>query len=311
MAATAYLKSGGDGTYLGRILEMTGPQALRHRALTSIDQMAIDEAADALYPNGTPQTKNRQFYSPVSAVLKRAGIDKQINRPIGWRGKKSKSSLEPGQAFSLLASAAALDREFGLLCTTLLYTGMRISEALAAKLRHMHLDRAALYLPATKNGDARTVHLPPIVVQAFYKMRPRTARPNKLSATHALARGEPGRSQVDAGIAFLARSPESKLFRFHQGGRLRDLLAEAMRDAGLSFPPRQRGFHLFCHTYGTWMVRFGKLDNFGLTRTGRWKDPRSAEVYVHSEVNSEARQANVLPTPPIRGKSGASRRAKR
>jgi hypothetical protein len=132
-----------------------------------------------------------------------------------------------------------------------------------------------------------------------------------LTATHVLARGKPGRSQVDAGVAFLARSPESKLFRFHQGGRLRDLFAKAMRDAGLSFPSRQRGFHLFCHTYGTWMVRFGKLDNYGLTRTGRWKDPRSAECYVHTEINAEARLADVLPTLQVRGKSGASRRAKR
>jgi integrase len=290
---------------------MTGPRALRDRALTNIDQLAIDEAAAALYPDGTPQTKNRQFYTPVSAVLKRAGIDKQIKRPVGWRGKKSKSSLEPEQAFALLASAAVLDREFGLLCTALLYTGMRISEALAAKLRHLNLDRGTLYLPETKNGDERTVHLPPVVVQAFWAMQPRTARPNKVTATHVLARGEPGRSQVDAGVAFLARSSESKLFRFHQGGRLRDLLAKAMRDASLSFPPRQRGFHLFCHTYGSWMVRFGKLDNYGLTRTGRWKDPRSAEGYVHTEINAEARLADVLPTPPIRGKSGASRRAKR
>jgi len=102
----------------------------------------------------------------------------------------------------------------------------------------------------------------------------------------------------------LKRQPEAKLFRFHQGGHLRKLLANAMGNAGLLFPPRQRGFHLFCHAYGTWMVRFGKLDNFGLTRTGRWKDARSAEVYVHTEVNAEARLAALHPTPQSRGKSG-------
>jgi hypothetical protein len=85
------------------------------------------------------------------------------------------------------------------------------------------------------------------------------------------------------------------IFRFHQGGYLRDLLAEAMAKAKLSFPRRQRGFHLFCHTYGTWMMRYGSLDNFGLTRTGRWKDPRSAEGYLHTVVNSEAKLADILP----------------
>jgi integrase len=185
---------------------------------------------------------------------------------------------------------------------------MRISEALRAKLRHLDLDRAALYLPETKNGEARTVYLPPIVVSAFRAMPPRASRPSKSTAACPLARGESGRSQIDADIPFLKRDPDAKLFRFYQGGRLRKLLADAMRNAGLSFPPRQRGFHLFCHTYGTWMVRFGKLDNFGLTRTGRWKDPRSAEVYVHTQIDAEARLAARLPTPQSRGKSGESSR---
>jgi integrase len=309
-AAVAYLKAGGDGAYLGPIIELTGAHALRDRLISEIDQIAIDEAADALYPNGTPQTKNRQFYTPVSAVLKRAGIERKIKRPKGWRGSKSKWWLEPNQAFALLFAARELDAEFGLLCLILLYTGMRISEALNAKLRHLDLNQEMLYLPKTKNGDDRQVYIPPVVIDAFRAMPPRIVRPNRETATHALVRGEPGRSQIDGGFAFLNRDPDAKLFRFHQGGRLRDLLAESMRRARLSFPRRYRGFHLFCHTYGTWMSRFGKLDNYGLTRTRRWKDPRSAEGYVHTEVNEEARLAAILPTPPVRGKSGEWRHKK-
>ncbi len=181
---------------------------------------------------------------------------------------------------------------------------MRISEALNAKLSDLYLDEGKLNLSKTKNGEARDVYLPPIVADAFRNMPPRRTRPNRRTTDRVLHRGEPGRSQIGAGIDFLKRDPNSKLFRFHQGGRLRDLLAEAMHRAGLIFPRRYRGFHLFCHTYGTWMVRFNKLDNFGLTRTGRWKDPRSAESYVHTEINEEARLAATLPMPPIRGKIG-------
>jgi hypothetical protein len=36
-----------------------------------------------------------------------------------------------------------------------------------------------------------------------------------------------------------------------------------MKRAGLKFPRRQGGFHLFCHTYGTWMTRYGGLDTYG------------------------------------------------
>jgi hypothetical protein len=30
------------------------------------------------------------------------------------------------------------------------------------------------------------------------------------------------------------------------------MLQLAIKRAGLTFPRRQGGFHLFCHTYGTW-----------------------------------------------------------
>ena len=44
------------------------------------------------------------------------------------------------------------------------------------------------------------------------------------------------------------------------------------------------------------MHRYGNLDTYALARTNRWRDPRSADVYVHTEVGSEARMADV-PTP--------------
>jgi integrase len=296
-SAVAYMKAGGERTFLGPIIEYTGPYAIRDRAIECIGQLDLDNLADALYPHATAQTRNRQVYTPIAAVLHGAGIERKFKRPKGWRGKKSKSKLEPEQAFALLHAAEQIDAEFGLLCTTLLYTGRRISDALSAKLRDLNLDRAELYLPDTKNGEDVTVHLPPFLVEKFRTMPPRQARPSKASARRGLRRGEAGRSQLGAGVPFLKRHPDERIFRFHQGGHLRDLLAEATRSAGLSFPRRQGGFHLFCHTYATWMARYGKLDNFGLARTGRWKDPRSAEGYLHTVVGSEAKLANLLPTP--------------
>lgn len=284
VAVKAYLQSGGDGRFLSPIIEMEGRNAIRDLPVDAIDQTRLDLAAAELYPCATAQTRNRQFYSPVSAVLKRAGVERKIKRPKGWRGEKAKYWMQPAQAFALIKAAADLDAEFGFLCLTLLYTGMRISEALNAQLGHLNLDDASLYVPKTKNAEARTVFLPPIVVQAFRAM---PARPTRKG----------GRSQVGAGVPFLDRGPDAKLFRFHQGGPLRKLLATAMEDAGLSFPPRYRGFHLFCHTYGSWMVQYNRMDNYALTRTRRWKDPRSAEGYVHTQASSEAQLAVNLPTP--------------
>jgi integrase len=138
-AALAYIQAGGERAFLRPIIEMTGPEAIRDMLLTDIDQMALDRAAVALYPNASAPTRNRQFYTPVSAVLKRAGIDKRILRPKGWRGKKSVSWLEPEQAFALFAAADTRDAEFGMFLRLLCYTGMRLGEALAIKIGQVNL----------------------------------------------------------------------------------------------------------------------------------------------------------------------------
>jgi integrase len=301
-AALAYLRAGGEGKYISPIIEATGEHALRDKPLTEIDQMAIDNAANALYPNAPATTTNRQFYTPVSAVLKRAGIEREIKRPKGWRGSKATEWLEPEQAFPLIDACYEIEPEFGLFCLTLLYTGMRLGDPIKSKLRDLKLGEALLYVPDTKNGEPRPVHLPPVLVQAFRDQPPRMARPRKEPGV-ALANGAAGHSRRDAGVPFLDRSPDEKLFRFHIGGRLRKMLALAMKKAGLKFARRQGGFHLFCHTYGTWMTRYGDLDTYGLVRTKRWKDPASADRYNHTIASPEARRADLMPVAKIRGKS--------
>jgi integrase len=288
-AVVSYMKAGGEAAFLGSIIEYDGAYAIRDKFAETIVQSDLDHVADALYPKATAQTKNRQVYTPIIAVLHHVGIERKFKRPKGWRGKKSKSFLEPEQAFALLDAAENIDLEFGLLCYTLLYTGRRIGDLLNddTKLRNLNLRRATLYLRDSKNSEAVTVHLPPVVVEKFKAMPPRPYRPGKIK----------GRSQFGAGVPFLERDPDQRLFRFHQGGYLRRLLADAMKRAGLSFPRRERGFHLFSHTYATWMLRFGGLDNYALARTGRWKDPRSVEGYLHTVVSSDAKVAEVLPLP--------------
>jgi integrase len=271
-AAVAYMKAGGERAFLGPIIEYTGVDAIRDKLLTEIDQMAIDRLAATLYPKGTPQTRNRQVYTPISAVLKRAKIETTIIRPKGWRGSKSISWLEPAQAIALFVAADALDFEFGLFLRFLCATGMRLGEALAIKIGDINLARQTIYLPETKNGDPRSVYLP-------------------LQLVAALAKHPRG----------LDRPKTERLIRYHAGGRLRGLLKQSMANAGLSFPRRQCGFHLFCHTYATWAHR-GGLDNFGLVRTGRWKDPRSAERYLHTGINEEARVADNFQMWTARGK---------
>jgi integrase len=265
-AAVAYMKAGGERAFLSPIIEYTGPDAIRDMLLTDIDQLALDRFAAALYPQGTPQTRNRQVYTPVSAVLKRAGIEKRFKRPKGWQGTKSVSWLRREQAFVLLPAADDVAAEFGLFCRLLCYTGMRLSEALQIKVGEVDLGCQAIYLPKTKNSEPRTVYLTPGLVAAL--------------ANHP--RG-------------LDRPKQERLFRYHAGGRLRDMLKDAMKAAGLSFPRRQCGFHLFRHTWAMWMRIYGKLDTSGLVETGAWRNPQSARRYEHLDTTEEARKADMLP----------------
>jgi integrase len=97
------------------------------------------------------------------------------------------------KAFDLLDATDQVDRELGLLCCLLNYTGRRITETLDPTLADLDLKRAVLYLRETKNGDSIEVHLPPIVVQKFKDMPPRPFRD-----------GSKGRSQEMLTCRFLS-----------------------------------------------------------------------------------------------------------
>ena len=222
-AAVAYMKAGGERTFLGPIIEYDGAYAIRDKIAEMIVHQDLNHIANALYPDNTAASRNRAVYTPIIAVPHHAGIERRFKRPKGWQGKKSKSFLEADQAFAQCNAADDIDREFGLLCWTLLYTGRRIGDLL------------------NPNTKLRNLNLPPIVVEKFKAMPPRPSR-------------KAGMSQKGAGVPFLERDPDERIFRFHQGGYLRKLLAQAMANAGLSFPKRERGFHFpqLCDVVHSW-----------------------------------------------------------
>lgn len=274
-AAANYIASTGNARFLKPIVDHFGFMPLRQ-----IDQQAIDKAAIALYPGATPATRNRQIYSPVSAVLKSAGFKGKIDRPEGWRGKARVTWLKPPQAFALFRAADAKDPEFGIFLRVLTYTGMRLSECTGMTIELLELSEAFAYVAMTKNDEPRGVHLPPVVVAAL--------------ANHP--RGLDRKGQ--------------RVFRFVKCGRLYTWLDESLTAAGIALPPRT-GFHVLRHTWATWMRRYGGLDTRGLVGTGAWKDERSASRYEHVIATEEARRADLLPTEGDSGKTRAKRTSKR
>lgn len=256
-AAAAYMKAGGERTYLKRLLEHFG-----ETAISRIDQAATDAAAIALYPNRSAATRNRGVYTPVSAVLKRAGIRFDLRRPKGSGGNKATAWLWPEQAFAIFEEAEKLNNEFAALLIVLCYTGLRLSEALRLTWNDVRLQDGFAYVPTTKNDEPRAVFLPPVAVAALANVT------------------------RDAG----------KVFRFSKSGHLYSCLRVAAIRAGVDLPERS-AFHIFRHTYATWMRREAGLDTKGLVATGAWKDRKSADRYEHVVVSEEARKAVLLPTP--------------
>src|SRR6185312_1846850 len=229
--------------------------------ITELGQSEIDAAAAILYPHATSATRNRQVYSPASAVLKHAGVEKGFRRPKGSQGTPRLAWLRPEEAMRLLDAAEAVDVRFGALCTFLLYTGCRLSEALRLKWSDVNLEESFAYVGRTKNGEPRAVHLPPTAIQGLARLS--MARPN--------------------------------VFSLSKCGRLYAMLERASELSEVPFQPRT-AFHLFRHTYGAWMRRYSGLDTTGLVATGAWRSRQAAAVYEHAVTSEEARKADLLPT---------------
>lgn len=260
-AALRYMQQGGDPRPVGPLLEF-----FKETLIDAMDQEAIDDCALSLFPTQAAATRNREVYTPVSAILKGAGREFRIKRPKGSRGEMLMGWLWPEEAERLFLAADKRGAEFGLLCRVLCYTGMRLTEALHRfTIDGLRLSEGFAFVPKTKNGKPRPIHLPPHVVAAL--------------ANHPRGLERPG----------------DRVFRYHKGGALYEMLDAAAKEAGVTLPRRSK-FHIFRHTYGTWMRRYGGLDTRGLVGTGAWDSEQSASRYAHTVTSEDARRADLLPT---------------
>lgn len=258
-AAVAYINAGGDKRPLAKLIAH-----FADTPLIDIGQGQIDAAAVHLFPKASAATRNREVYTPVSAVLKQAGIEQRFKRPKGSRGRELTGWLWPEEAERLFDVGRAIDREFGALLVFLCYTGCRLSEALKLRCDDLRVADAEALVRVTKNGDPRRVYLPPVVVAEL--------------ANHPRGLERPGQ----------------RVFRYAKSGRLYALLNQAAAAAQVTLPERS-AFHIFRHTYASWMRRFAGADARSLVATGAWRNERSASRYAHAVVSEEAKRADLLP----------------
>jgi hypothetical protein len=103
-AMKSYIQGGGEVRFLTQLAEHLGDVQL-----DQMTQARVDAAAATLYPYASPATRNRQVYSPVSAILRHAGVTDGLKRPKGGRGIARTAWLQPDRPsrFSPLQRLAA------------------------------------------------------------------------------------------------------------------------------------------------------------------------------------------------------------
>lgn len=235
----------------------------KRRDITTITQQDIMRASHEICPNHTNATRNRQVFTPMIAILRMNGIYMPIKRPAKSRGTRRTFFFNQDDVAKLINAAYDRDYEFGLMLMFLLYTGARLSEALALKVDDLNLKDGSAVFQTTKNGEPRYVYLPQALIAAM--------------ASHPRGYNRDGR-----------------VFKFVKCARLYRLLNDAEKASGVIIPEGV-SFHAFRHTWGAWMRRFGGLDTSGLVATGAWNSRDAAMVYEHADASEAARKADLLP----------------
>jgi integrase len=273
-AALSYLESAGNKRFLEKVIRHFGTTPLG-----KIDQDAIDVGARKIYPKASAATRDRQFYTPASAVIKHAAKRGWCSQITMERPKKPPGRVRwitPEQADRLID---ACNEHLRPLVIFLLYTGARIGEALWLDWTDVALSRAHVAFPVDASAGRRTKNNEP--------------------------RGVPLHRRVQAALANLPHR-EGEVFRrpdglpykrlrvesndTSAGDRIKKAFAGACKRAGIKdFTP-----HDCRHTWATWHYAKNH-DLLALQRLGGWKTVSMVMRYAHVNVDELKHTIDRLP----------------
>lgn len=260
--ALRYMENGGERRYVAHLLRHFGDMPI-----DQINQQAIDVAAVTLYPNGSPSTRDRQVYTPLSAILKAGGITTKIRRL-----KKPKGIVRwatPDEARRLIAACSPHLKPLVLF---LLMTGARASEALWLDWGCVDLARAHVSFPKTKNGDARGVSLHRDLVAVLAHL------PHRDGYVFRRSDGKPYERQV-------SWSNDSA------GSKFREAFQGAVRRAGIT----NFRVHDCRHTWATWHYA-EHHDLLALQKLGGWRSLAMVLRYAHANTENYRESIEALPS---------------
>lgn len=170
--AASYLEEGGSPRFLGNLDKNTAKWSgligrFGDTLMSDIDQKALDEASRELFPDASPDTRNRQAYTPFIAVWNHCVVNgwcerREWRRPRRPKGTRLRSVNRRTGSFPVPYERAA---EFvramwpldAINMTILFYTGMRPIELMTLEDNQVRHDDRWIVLPASKTGEPRGV----------------------------------------------------------------------------------------------------------------------------------------------------------
>lgn len=270
-AATLYMKNGGSARYLKPILNEIGL-----KAVSDIDQGAIQELADKLYPGCQPATINRQIFTPVLAVVNFAAELRKCPPPllVRPRGHDKVPALEIPSEEWYDAVLPHLTTKMRALVLLLTLHGLRISEAINRKPNELNTKNWTLSVPDTKTGDPIQVRLSGPVIEALKDMQ---------------------RELQDQDAKRKAKGKEPLARRWLFGTANRSNVYRSLKTACTAAGSERYGSHaLGRHAFATRILNDGKSLKH-LKEAGRWKTIKMpAQRYGHLERSEVDESVNDL-----------------
>lgn len=260
-AAVLYLEAGGDARFVGHYDEGTRKWTglighFGEKKLSAIGQIELDVAARSLYPKASPETRNRQVYTPFIAIWKKAEL-RGLCEVRRW--ERPRMAAKPRDRWATVDEVermvAAAAWHLGPLVVFLAYTGARMSEAMGLDWSDVDETAAWVVFRETKRKDEdRGVPLHPCALEALKQIRHREGR------------------------VFLTPADEPYYDTGKMaGGQVKTAWAGMCRRAGVAGVTP----HTMRHTFSTWLTAAGV--------TERIRD----ELMGHSSTDTGRRYAHV------------------
>lgn len=287
-AALDYIEHGdGETRFLKPLADHFGTTPLRN-----IGQHEIDLAAKKLLPKASNATRNRQVYTPMSAILRHAAGNQWCTVPNLKRPKQPEGKvtwMSPKEADKLIDACAPHLRP---LVVFMIYTGARAGEAVWLDWSNVNLDMKQVTFPKTKNGKPRSVPLHPRVIM---ELRKSNRRVGAVFLTHKCVPYEHPDPDKDADTS--------------AGTRISSAFKTACKRAGLGWTVPGKDDkprfvtnitpHVCRQTWATWHYQANR-DLTKLQELGGWKTLAMVMRYAHTNVETHSDSINALPW----GKSG-------